>query len=200
MSILSVQEISKSYKMRKVVRTLSLEIKSGEVVGLLGPNGAGKTTAFYMIVGLIAADSGNILLDGKDLTAKPIIDIMIVVNNILKIHDYDNDMISLGYRPRGECLGAGGTPGRFYYSKDVNGIRTHQAHVMQEGHFDIVQKLNFRDYLRTHPKVAKEYAEIKIRLIEKNTLGIVEYIEDKDKFVKNCIAQAALWIATGQSA
>lgn len=71
MSILSVEEISKSYKLRKVVRNLSLEIKSGEVVGLLGPNGAGKTTAFYMIVGLISADSGRILLDGHDLTAEP---------------------------------------------------------------------------------------------------------------------------------
>jgi lipopolysaccharide export system ATP-binding protein len=71
MSILSVQDISKSFKLRKVVKNLSLEIKSGEVVGLLGPNGAGKTTAFYMIVGLIAADSGTILLDGKDLTAQP---------------------------------------------------------------------------------------------------------------------------------
>ena len=71
MSILSVQDISKSYKLRKVVKRLSLEIKSGEVVGLLGPNGAGKTTAFYMIVGLIVADSGKILLDGKDLTAQP---------------------------------------------------------------------------------------------------------------------------------
>jgi lipopolysaccharide export system ATP-binding protein len=71
MSILSVQDISKSYKQRQVVKSLSLEIKSGEVVGLLGPNGAGKTTAFYMIVGLIAADGGNILLDGQDLTAKP---------------------------------------------------------------------------------------------------------------------------------
>jgi len=70
-SILSVQDISKSYKRRNVVKSLSLEIKSGQVVGLLGPNGAGKTTAFYMIVGLIAADSGKILLDGKDLTAQP---------------------------------------------------------------------------------------------------------------------------------
>jgi len=71
MSILSVQEISKSYKLRKVVKSISLEIKNGEVVGLLGPNGAGKTTAFYMIVGLIVADSGKILLDGKDLTTQP---------------------------------------------------------------------------------------------------------------------------------
>jgi lipopolysaccharide export system ATP-binding protein len=71
MSILSVQGISKSYKLRQVVKSLSVEIKSGEVVGLLGPNGAGKTTAFYMIVGLISADRGKILLDGKDLTTQP---------------------------------------------------------------------------------------------------------------------------------
>jgi len=71
MSILSAHDISKSYKLRQVVKNLSLEIRSGEVVGLLGPNGAGKTTAFYMIVGLVAADEGTILLDGQDLTALP---------------------------------------------------------------------------------------------------------------------------------
>lgn len=71
MSILSVQEISKRYKFRDVVKSISVEIKSGEVVGLLGPNGAGKTTAFYMIVGLIPVDHGRILLDGQDITALP---------------------------------------------------------------------------------------------------------------------------------
>ncbi|HEX7719645.1 MAG TPA: LPS export ABC transporter ATP-binding protein [Woeseiaceae bacterium] len=71
MSILSVQEISKRYKLREVVKNISLEITSGEVVGLLGPNGAGKTTAFYMIVGLVPCDRGRILLDGHDLTALP---------------------------------------------------------------------------------------------------------------------------------
>ena len=71
MSILSVQDISKKYKFREVVKSISLEITSGEVVGLLGPNGAGKTTAFYMIVGLVASDRGKILLDGKDLTPLP---------------------------------------------------------------------------------------------------------------------------------
>jgi len=70
-SILSVQNISKRYKFREVVKEISLEITSGEVVGLLGPNGAGKTTAFYMIVGLIASDRGRILLDGQDLTSLP---------------------------------------------------------------------------------------------------------------------------------
>ena len=71
MSILSVQDISKSFKHRKVVKSLSLEINSGEVVGLLGPNGAGKTTAFYMIVGLISADNGTIMVDGKGVTGQP---------------------------------------------------------------------------------------------------------------------------------
>jgi len=71
MSILSVQNISKRYKLREVVKRISLEIRGGEVVGLLGPNGAGKTTAFYMIVGLIHCDRGRILLDGKDLTPLP---------------------------------------------------------------------------------------------------------------------------------
>jgi len=71
MSILSVRDISKKYKFREVVKGISLEISSGEVVGLLGPNGAGKTTAFYMIVGLIASDRGRIMLDGKDLTPLP---------------------------------------------------------------------------------------------------------------------------------
>ena len=71
MSILSVRDISKRYKFREVVKGISLEITSGEVVGLLGPNGAGKTTAFYMIVGLISSDRGQILLDGQDLTPLP---------------------------------------------------------------------------------------------------------------------------------
>jgi lipopolysaccharide export system ATP-binding protein len=71
MSVLSVRDISKKYKFREVVKGISLEISSGEVVGLLGPNGAGKTTAFYMIVGLIASDRGRIMLDGKDLTSLP---------------------------------------------------------------------------------------------------------------------------------
>jgi lipopolysaccharide export system ATP-binding protein len=68
---LRAEGISKSYRSRQVVRDLSLSISSGEVVGLLGPNGAGKTTAFYMIVGLVPCDSGQILLDELNLTALP---------------------------------------------------------------------------------------------------------------------------------
>jgi lipopolysaccharide export system ATP-binding protein len=70
-SILSAVELSKKFKLKEVVRNVSFDINSGEVVGLLGPNGAGKTTAFYMVVGLITADKGKIILDGADVTALP---------------------------------------------------------------------------------------------------------------------------------
>ena len=72
MSALSAESLRKRYKSRTVVQDVSLSVSSGEVVGLLGPNGAGKTTCFYMIVGLVAADAGQIHLDGKELTHLPI--------------------------------------------------------------------------------------------------------------------------------
>jgi len=68
MSLLSAKNLRKSYRSRQVVHDLSLEIATGEVVGLLGPNGAGKTTSFYMIVGLVHADGGQVILDGQDIT------------------------------------------------------------------------------------------------------------------------------------
>lgn len=71
MQKLSTEEIGKSYKRRQVVRGVSLEISQGEVVGLLGPNGAGKTTIFYMIVGLLAPETGRILADAADITRVP---------------------------------------------------------------------------------------------------------------------------------
>jgi lipopolysaccharide export system ATP-binding protein len=71
MSVLRALNLAKSYKSRQVLRELSLEIASGEVVGLLGPNGAGKTTAFYMIVGLTRCEHGEIFLDNLDISRLP---------------------------------------------------------------------------------------------------------------------------------
>jgi lipopolysaccharide export system ATP-binding protein len=68
---LSAKNLSKSYGKKQVIKDVSLEIKQGEVVGLLGPNGAGKTTCFYMIVGLVEVSSGNIFIDGLDITKMP---------------------------------------------------------------------------------------------------------------------------------
>ena len=71
MAKLCTNNLTKSYSGRTVVRRVSLEVSSGEVVGLLGPNGAGKTTTFYMVVGLTAPDAGGVTLDGHDVTHDP---------------------------------------------------------------------------------------------------------------------------------
>ncbi|MFZ6674575.1 LPS export ABC transporter ATP-binding protein [Undibacterium sp. Xuan67W] len=72
MSTLLIKGLQKRYGARQVVRDVSLEVKSGDVVGLLGPNGAGKTTSFYMIVGLVPSDAGEINVDGVDISRLPI--------------------------------------------------------------------------------------------------------------------------------
>jgi len=68
MSVLRATHLAKSYKSRKVITDLSVEVESGQIVGLLGPNGAGKTTAFYMIVGLVPPDAGTVTIDERNIT------------------------------------------------------------------------------------------------------------------------------------
>lgn len=82
---LTIDNITKSYGQKTVLRGVSLEIKQGEVVGLLGPNGSGKTTSFYIIVGLVDADSGNILLNQLNITKMPI---------------YQRAKLGIGYLPQ----------------------------------------------------------------------------------------------------
>jgi lipopolysaccharide export system ATP-binding protein len=82
---LRVRQIGKSFKRRPVVRDVDLDLRRGEVLGLLGPNGAGKTTCFYMITGLIAADTGTIEMDGRDVSALPM---------------YRRARLGLGYLPQ----------------------------------------------------------------------------------------------------
>ena len=71
MAVLEARHLAKAYAKRPIVKDVSLSVKQGEIVGLLGPNGAGKTTCFYMIVGLVAQDGGNVFIDGEDITALP---------------------------------------------------------------------------------------------------------------------------------
>jgi lipopolysaccharide export system ATP-binding protein len=85
MTRLRVEDLGKSYRARRVVSGLSLDVNSGEVVGLLGPNGAGKTTAFYMIVGLVPCEEGRIWLDDQELTRLPM---------------YRRARLGLGYLPQ----------------------------------------------------------------------------------------------------
>lgn len=71
MPILRAENLHKTYKSRDVVSDISIQVESGQIVGLLGPNGAGKTTCFYMIVGLIPCDRGNVFLDNENITRNP---------------------------------------------------------------------------------------------------------------------------------
>ncbi len=86
---LSAIDIGKSYKGRAVVKGITLSVKRGEIVALMGPNGAGKTTSFYMIMGLIEADRGQIILDGHDITDLPM---------------YQRARLGVGYLPQEESI------------------------------------------------------------------------------------------------
>ncbi|MDR5609853.1 MULTISPECIES: LPS export ABC transporter ATP-binding protein [Arsenophonus] len=72
MAKLTAKHLAKTYKNRKVVEDVSLEVSSGEIVGLLGPNGAGKTTTFYMVVGIVPRDTGKIAIDDEDISLLPL--------------------------------------------------------------------------------------------------------------------------------
>ena len=132
------------------------------------------------------------------LQAKPTIDILIVLDATGSIASYDGAMEALGYRVRGECLDATipGTPGRFYFSKDSGGIRTHQVHVCAQGHAEITDKLAFRDYLRAHKLTAVAYGDLKRRLALAHRDDIIGYMRGKDDFVKSVLTDARHWYET----
>ncbi|OFE11173.1 LPS export ABC transporter ATP-binding protein [Pseudohongiella acticola] len=89
MDTLAARHLAKSYKGRQVVRDVSISVNSGQIVGLLGPNGAGKTTCFYMIVGLVKADAGNIQLNDTELSGLPI---------------YSRARLGVGYLPQDSSI------------------------------------------------------------------------------------------------
>ena len=131
MSILKATDIRKSYKMLDVVKGISFEINSGEVVGLLGPNGAGKTTAFYIIVGLITSDNGSVFLDDRDITD-------------LSMHQRAN--LGLGYLPQEASIFRKLTVEEnilsiLEYQKDLNRTEREQKlnHLLEELHIDHVR-------------------------------------------------------------
>ena len=131
MSILKATDIRKSYKMLDVVKGISFEINSGEVVGLLGPNGAGKTTAFYIIVGLISSDNGSVFLDDRDITD-------------LSMHQRAN--LGLGYLPQEASIFRKLTVKEnilsiLEYQKDLNHSEREQKlnHLLEELHIDHVK-------------------------------------------------------------
>jgi len=136
---------------------------------------------------------GSTAVPGLD--AKPIIDILVILNHTYDINSFDRAMEDVGYRVRGECLDATipGTPGRFYFTKETNGVRSHHVHVYAKGHREILDKLAFRDYLRAHRNKAAAYAELKRRIAAQYRFDNVGYMRAKDGFVKSALLEARRW-------
>ena len=124
------------------------------------------------------------------LFAKPVIDILVVVHDDSTVADYDGRMSELLYTPRGECLDAGGTPGRFYYSKTVDGVRTHQVHVCALGHFQIVELLSFPQYLREHEDIADTYGRLKLAAISEGDADTPRYMARKNDWIRSTVRAA----------
>ena len=122
------------------------------------------------------------------IKAKPTIDIMVVVEDINKADKYNDSMQALGYEPKGEF----GIKNRRFFQKGGTN-RTHHVHIFQKGDKEIKRHLNFRDYMRAHPKQAQKYSRLKETLADKYSHDIKKYIEGKNDFIAEIDNKAAKW-------
>ncbi len=123
------------------------------------------------------------------LAAKPVIDIMPIVRDIREVERYITGMAELGYAPRGEY----GLPGRRYFAKDTAGVRSHHVHMYELDNLEVTRHLAFRDYLRAHPAVARQYGDLKLELARAHPTAIDAYMDGKDGFIKAVEAEAVRW-------
>ena len=122
--------------------------------------------------------------------AKPIIDILLIVDNINRLDDKSQDMEELWY----EAMGEFGITGRRYFRKeDASGIRTHHVHAFQVGSPEFERHLAFRDFLLAHPLEAQSYSELKQKLAREHPEDIEAYVDGKDAFIKEHEAKAIAW-------
>jgi GrpB-like predicted nucleotidyltransferase (UPF0157 family) len=123
------------------------------------------------------------------IKAKPVIDCLIEVYQIERVDSYNDELITLGYHPRGE----NGIPGRRYFNKKIGNEHTHHLHIFKVGHPEIDRHLDFRDYLRAHPNKAQAYSQLKEKLAEKYRHDSVAYTAGKNEFVREIDQKAARW-------
>jgi GrpB-like predicted nucleotidyltransferase (UPF0157 family) len=128
------------------------------------------------------------------IRAKPIIDILVEVRDIEVVGRFNDEMIQLGYEPRGEF----GIPGRRYFSKGTDTMRTHHVHIFQTGNPEIERHLNFRDYLRAHSKDAQAYSHLKEELAQRFSDDPDNYTDAKSEFIREIDRKAIDWMKSGQ--
>ena len=122
------------------------------------------------------------------MVAKPIIDILLVVRDISLIDSFNADLQTFGYEAKGE----NGIPGRRFFQKGGD-RRTHHLHIYQAGNPEIERHLAFKDYLRTHSAVSKEYGELKEQLSQQFPFDIESYIQGKEKLASKIQGAATDW-------
>jgi GrpB-like predicted nucleotidyltransferase (UPF0157 family) len=127
------------------------------------------------------------------LKAKPIIDIMPIVSDIYLVDSYNNEMIEIGYNPKGE----NGIPGRRYFQKGGDN-RSHHIHVFQSGSDEIKRHLAFRDYLCNHRIMKEKYGDLKEQLAKQFPYDIESYINGKAELVKEIELKALYWYKLNQ--
>ena len=123
------------------------------------------------------------------LPAKPIIDILVITDDIGQVDSLNPALIALGYEPQGEY----GIPGRRFFTKGSDLNRSHHVHVFQQDHPEVGAMLDFRDYLCSHPRQAAEYGRLKEELAVLCEDDIIAYNAGKDAFVKELIGEARAW-------
>lgn len=125
-----------------------------------------------------------------NIYAKPIIDLLVEVNNINEVDSQNATMETLGYQAMGEF----GIVGRRYFRKhNPLGTRTHHVHIFETHSPEITRHLTFRDYMISHPVEAQEYSDLKRKLAKKYPHDIEGYMDGKDEFIKDIDRKAALW-------
>lgn len=124
-----------------------------------------------------------------EISTKPIIDILVEVCNIDVIDNYNAKMITQGYIPKGES----GIPRRRLFIKGSEELRTFHIHIFEKDNSEITRLLNFRDYLKAHPKEAQKYSKLKESLAREYSENIDGYLKGKDNFIKKNDKKAKDW-------
>ncbi|MDQ0159600.1 GrpB family protein [Alkalibacillus salilacus] len=147
---------------------------------------AEKLQEVFISEDIIIYHIGSTAIPG--LKAKPIIDIMVVIDNIVRVDQYVDGMRNLGYEPKGE----NGIPGRCYFQKGGD-RRSHHVHVFEVGSPDIDRHLAFRDYLNTYPNDKHRYGDLKYDLAKAYPHDVASYIKGKESLVEEIEAKAIHW-------
>lgn len=124
-----------------------------------------------------------------NIYAKPVIDFLIEVQDIAKVDEQSSAMEALGY----EVMGEFGIPGRRYFRKENEEIRTHNVHTFEVNSPEIIRHLAFRDYMIAHPEAAQKYSELKRQLAKQYPNDIYGYMDGKDSFIKEMEQKALVW-------